>query len=458
MRSKCTEKYMHFLIMIVGVMMSIVSLFLFSYGWERWQTARQRGSIEGIIKIANKPGKFPAPIDIALVEADGNISRRLHLNDQGVFLFSNVDPGDYKIEISGEYMPTKSIAAILLPSRAVNVGDISLAYTEAKLWHTAIQHSQLTTYIERNGIDAYVGGFTYRKGAGNTYYLSHRDKTGPWKDLIVPLPVVIERIQYMNSIGDDLVIGGFGAVFIRRNDNWQQINIPPPFNSICDMAFANSGDWLAVLCTFNKYGLQPTTQLAVSHDKGQVWDLLSQANYANVVMRHSSGRIIIGTGMLPDGGGILYSNDGGHTLDNSQIKTNDPPLGIRSILELPDGTLFAGSADAKKFKPDVARSFIRGGRIFRSDDGGMTWTVTAGDETWGDVNNLIIDGQTGAILASQGNRLLISMDRGQSWIDSQQQFGYWVNQLTIVSRKLVVVSNDSVQEVDIDRYLAMFSP
>ncbi len=209
-----------------------------------------------------------------------------------------------------------------------------------------------------------------------------------------------------------------------------------------------------------KYGTypknKPRTAFLTSTDHGQNWTILSERddNITNFT-QHTSGRIIIGTDNLDGNAGIYYSNDGAKSWEKSKIDfLNELQLGkitwrgIGEITELSDGTLLAGSLDGKNWKGN----YQKGGRLLKSDDGGKTWKIIAGDETWGSIKAILeIDKST--LLASEGSNLLWSIDNGLNWFHFGKGFGSWINDIIQTDEKIMMISTSSVYEIPKDKLI-----
>lgn len=147
------------------------------------------------------------------------------------------------------------------------------------------------------------------------------------------------------------------------------------------------------------YAVTDLGDLFFSDDRGGSWSLIRQAgsNGAQAVTVDPlfANRVYLGT----EGAGLLYSNDGGFSFTAADLVASD--LTITDVVIDPSGNVYAGSI----------------GAIFKSTDGGTTWTQLDSGLPDGRVYQIDIDldnaNHLWASIEDQG--LYESTDAGQTW-------------------------------------------
>lgn len=451
---------MHYILMGTGIIFSILSIFTFSLGWEMWRNSLKTGSLIGEISFQKENIKLSKLPNINISELDGKHLINTISREDGKFIIPNLDPGQYLMNITGEFINCPQKTVNVFPSRDSDIGTLICSINENAFWKNSGLNSQLASIISLKNSTIWTTGFQTEKTSRNKYVVYKKEKSeSSWKEIIIPEIHNAERGTFIYQFSSgELCLGTNGAGAIISNNNglsWNNLKLPSDITSISYISELPGNIWLIVGHRLNvKYGTypndKPRTAFLTSTDQGKNWTILSERD-DNVTkfIQHSSGRIIIGTDSLDENAGIYYSNDGAKSWEKSKIDfLNELQLGkitwrgFGEISELSDGILLAGSLDGKNWKGN----YQKGGRLLKSDDGGKTWKIIAGDETWGSIKAILeIDKST--LLASEGSNLLWSIDNGLNWFHFGKGFGSWVNDIIQTDDKIILISTLDVSEI-----------
>jgi len=170
------------------------------------------------------------------------------------------------------------------------------------------------------------------------------------------------------------------------------------------------------------------TLAANPSDAGQQWQFIGPTNIDNP---HGQGGSSDGGGRVTDvavdpthagtvyiataTGGVWKTTDGGTTTANmTSVWPIDLPQAIGAIAVGPDGTIFAGTGETN---PGGGSITFYGGGIYRSTDGGSTWTNIGLTDSW-TIGRIVIDSRSSSLgtykvwVAASGNLFLSGHQRG----------------------------------------------
>lgn len=473
---------MHYVLMVTGVIFTIMSPFLsgwevvivaiiapfaFSFGWEMWRASLNQGSLIGEITYPSHDIKFDKNPSIKLLELDGKeINSKLTRKDNK-FIFTKVNPGQYVIDVEGEFLQCTQKTVNVFPSRDSDIGIIPCGINQNKFWKIHSLGGQMQDIMTSTDGTTWITGFTTEKKSHHNNYvvfrlLANADK---WTKVIIPEIHGAERgtFIYQFSTGEIcLGTNGKGAIISNNNGlSWQKLELLSSVNSIRYITELPNKTWLIIgsrlIARSRTYPeKEARTVLLTSSDRGINWNILSERNDdINKFIRHSSGRMLIGTEALDGKGGIYYSDDGGINWNKSQME-NGNWRGIEDIIELENGDLLSGSMDGKMWLGTNLKEgeFIKGGRINISKDAGETWKILAGETSWGSIKSILkIDDSI--LLSSQGSNLIWSIDNGISWFHFGTNFGS-INNIIESGDKLMMATSTGVGEIPKNRIIVNY--
>lgn len=110
-------------------------------------------------------------------------------------------------------------------------------------------------------------------------------------------------------------------------------------------------------------------------------------------------------------GGFWKSTDGASSWSLSQSSVNIGCTNVTSITQTSDGTIYAGTGSSFEFVFQALSANVGTG-VFKSTDGGETFSQAAGTGSWNAVNRLVADGNR--IFAATNSGLYVS-DNGSNW-------------------------------------------
>ncbi|VFQ47386.1 sialidase family protein [Desulfoluna butyratoxydans] len=449
---------MPYMLMITGIFFSVLSIFSFALGWEMWRDSLQNGSIIGIVEVNDPNVKLSVIHSLKLTELDGNLVDSEVPGEDGRFVFSKIHPGQYLLNIEGQFISSPKKAVNVFPHRDSDIGEISCSLNGNENWKVLFQHSQISSAIITDDGQIWAGGFRTDKQSHNSYVLfrsnHERDK---WNEVVIPEINDAERVSFLHQFeSGEMCLGtnGKGAV-ISRDDglSWEKLKLGYDISSINYISELPGSKWLIVARRFDvKYGKTPQDKpqcvIFVSNDKGKIWNSISEINYnANAFLRHSSGRIVIGTESIYGDASIFFSEDGGATWINSKMPKDSILYGVDCFLETHNGDLLAGTLDGKSRKNTHlnGRQFLKGGRIFLSRDGGKEWEILAGEESWGNVGG-ILQLEESSFLSAEGGNLIWSNNNGSTWFPFGKSSSCWVNGIIEYDSKILIIGNSALAE------------
>jgi hypothetical protein len=449
---------MHYILMLAGVFFSVLSIFTFSMGWEMWRDSLKNGSLVGMVEITSPEVKLNIVPLIKLVELDGLLISEQTPREDGNFLFTKIKPGQYLLNITGTYIHCPQKTVNIFPSRDSDIGKITCSLNENQYWEKLFSHSQITSTIIANDNTIWTTGFRTDKQYHNSYVLFHLVKdSNKWIEVVVPEINNAERGSVLHQFETgEICLGTNGKGSILSKDNgvsWEKIELPTDVSSINYISELPGNKWLIFGRRLDvKYGKTPTDKpqsvIFISETQGKSWNLLSeQPGNITTFIRHSSGRLIVGTDSVYGDASLFYSEDGGISWVNSKIHSDVILRGIGTISELRDGSLIAGTQDGKSWKNTHLNGgeFLKGGRFLKSDNGGKDWIVWAGSEAWGSVTGLIqLDDST--IMASEGGNLLWSVNNGANWFHFGKSQSFWVNRIIEHDSRIIISGNSAIVE------------
>lgn len=449
---------MHYVLMLAGIFFSVLSIFTFAMGWEMWRDSLKNGSLVGVVEITSPEVKLNVVPKMKLAELDGLLINEQVPREDGNFLFTKIKPGQYLLNITGAYIHCPQKTVNIFPSRDSDIGKITCSLNENQYWKKLFSHSQITSTIMANDNTIWTTGFRTDKQYHNSYVLFHLVKdSSKWIEVVVPEINNAERGAVLHQFGTgEICLGTNGKGGVLSKDNgvsWEKIELPTDVSSINYISGLPGDKWLVFGRRLDvKHGRTPTDKpqsaIFISETRGKSWTLLSEhSGNITTFIRHSSGRLIVGTDTVYGDAGLFYSEDGGKSWINTKIKSDVILRGIGTITELKDGTLLAGTLDGKAWKNTHLNGgeFLKGGRILKSENGGKDWSLWAGNDTWGNVNGLIqLNDST--IMASEGGNLLWSVNNGANWFHFGKSQSDRINSIFEHDSKIIISGNSAIVE------------
>jgi len=262
------------------------------------------------------------------------------------------------------------------------------------------------SYDVQPASDLAENGTLYFSGSLITYL--SRDGGYTWENHAETIPV--QRVRAYRPYGDRTyalgedqvsgVISGQIAFTDDGGDTWQEWEslygvLGSSAPSDIQETIVDGEDVLVVVA-------DSPPQIVISDDSGDSWRQLYAGPNFNV---RASGGIVWppgeGSRMLfaDPTSGLMTSTDGGDSWAPSETWPGGTP---RYLVMADDGTIFL---------------LVRVGQIYRSDDGGDTWTE-AGEPLKGAIHDLVPSpnfAETGALMAGTQDGMFFSEDRGDTW-------------------------------------------
>jgi len=148
-----------------------------------------------------------------------------------------------------------------------------------------------------------------------------------------------------------------------------------------------------------------------SKDEGQSWDIVARAKSSRTVglRQLDTGEILVGLRRSEnDKISILRSTDHFKTFDTIVVDDKLPRQNTTCLLGLGNGVVVCGVG------------YEESGKIFRSEDAGLTWTQTAEFPKARDVMNFFTVGDKVFVLTSGIATIFASSDNGKTWAKDTQ--------------------------------------
>jgi photosystem II stability/assembly factor-like uncharacterized protein len=201
-------------------------------------------------------------------------------------------------------------------------------------------------------------------------------------------------IQSITVAPTGLIFAGGGHDVYRSTDNGSSWSLVFSANSVAVQAVA-AGLGELVFAGTSGYGIYRST------DSGNTWTQTSSGGSIASILIHQSGKIFAGN----NSGDIICSTDSGNTW--TPVLLTPSTVAFNSIVECPEERIFAGLGGV-----DLGAH----GAIFRSTDGGVTWTMLT--DVWYPVTSLAVDSNDFIYAGTSDHPsagLFRSTDYGDGW-------------------------------------------
>ncbi len=169
---------MHYILMGTGIIFSILSIFTFSLGWEMWRNSLKTGSLIGEISLQKDNIKLSKSPNIEILELDGKHLVSTVSREDGKFLIPNLDPGQYLMNITGDFINCPQKTVNVFPSRDSDIGTVTCSINENAFWKSIILNSQLASIVRLNDNTIWTTGFKTEKNIARNKYVVYQ-KTKP---------------------------------------------------------------------------------------------------------------------------------------------------------------------------------------------------------------------------------------------------------------------------------------
>jgi hypothetical protein len=446
----------HFVLMGIGVSLSIASIFTFSLGWQMWRDSLEMAYVSGLLVIEMPGWRLKEPLEVRLTETNGTVRATSLTEEDGRFSLGPISPGAYYLDIISEFVRCQKILINLNKGSKHDLGAIRCIVNERANWNRRFSHSQLLS-VAYVGDTTWLTGFKTDKGRGNSYVLFRANKPdGKFESIIVSKAIGAERGRSITAFETgELVFATYGkGAFISNDDgtNWEPLQLPNWVKSVRIVLERKPGNWIIVAagvpdCAEISQGVQTDTVFE-THDYGTSWVQLGQLSASTTsFLVHSSGHLIAGSESVFGSAGIRVSKDGGFTWSQAQLPFKNPIRGIGVVKELSDGRLVAGTMQGRHWKNTYldGQEFEMNGAIISSIDKGLTWQFLGERGPWKQVEG-IAELPDNTLVASSGESLIWSTDRGYSWASFGKQFSCWVRDVGVSNNIVYVLSTDGLQE------------
>ncbi len=452
-----------------GVTATVASFFLFAMGWDLLQAYRSSGQISGKLDFPNLGYSLTFYPSVSLSNIDGSNRTLIPDRSDGRLELSGVTPGEYYLSVEAYGLTTVTRPVTILPRRRTELGSVPLEFDPQQFWREEtlepfrIGHS---FYINHVGPgpdqNAWAAGFSFDGRFHDEYKLFRRQgEVSAWREVIVPQFNKRASRTNMTKLFSDgtFLVGSLGGGAVISEDggcSWRSLEIPG-IDSVSHVIELPGGAWL--LAGFKRWIERPNPSLLItrSSDRGSSWDMntleLRSGDNVKRMLLTSSGRLLAGTESLYGAGSILISNDLGETWEKAEIDNPKKLRGIRTLYELRNGDLLAGNEDGRNWRGD----FYRGGQILVSRDGGLSWhelvehggwqgikgiyeNTDGALFVWADLEGYIDPDGSGYVIPED---LLLSSDRGKTWHPFSRTFGRGFEETYgVVENEVFVVSDE----------------
>ena len=85
----------HFVLMGIGVSLSIASIFTFSLGWQMWRDSLEMAYVSGLLVIEMPGWRLKEPLEVRLTETNGTVRATSLTEEDGRFSLGPISPGAY---------------------------------------------------------------------------------------------------------------------------------------------------------------------------------------------------------------------------------------------------------------------------------------------------------------------------------------------------------------------------
>ncbi|MEM7625667.1 MAG: YCF48-related protein [Planctomycetota bacterium] len=148
-----------------------------------------------------------------------------------------------------------------------------------------------------------------------------------------------------------------------------------------------------------------------SADEGETWEKVAKPKASRTVgiVQLDSGEILVGLRRSENNRiSIIRSDDGFQTFDWIALSDTLPRQNVTCLFDMGDGVVLAGVG------------YEGSGKVFRSEDAGLTWEQTADFPDARDLMNFFRAGGKTYVMASGIATLYVSGDDGQTWATATQ--------------------------------------
>lgn len=457
----------YFVLMGIGVVLSIASIFTFSLGWEMWRDSLEQAHVSGSLSIQTPGWHLRESLEVRLAEPDGTIRATSIAEDDGRFRLGPVTPGGYVLQLRSKFVSCQSRPITLNKGSNYDLGTIPCSVNERANWTPRFSHSQLLSVAYANNA-VWLTGFSTNDRHQNSYVLYRaRAANGKFENVVVPKAAGAGSGRSITAFATgELVFATYGKGAFISNDegvHWEPLHLPAWVQSVRLVLERRPGNWLVVAAGVPdsaeiSRGVQTDTVFE-SNDSGASWAQLGQLPAATTsLVIHGSGRLVAGSESIFGTAGIMVSEDGGLTWTEAQLPFPNPIRGIGVVKELRGGILVAGTLRGLGWKNTYldGRVFEPNGAIISSMDGGMTWQYLGEQGAWGQIEG-IAQLSDDVLVASSGDSLIWSTDNGQSWASFGKSFGSWIRDIGVSNGLVYVLSTSELVESPLEETITRYA-
>ncbi len=457
----------HFILMGLGAVLSIASVFTFSLGWQMWRDSLDQAYVSGMLEI-QIPGWLLRDLpDVRIAEPNGIVRARSMAEQSGRFRIGPVAPGGYVLQIHSKLVNCSSRSITLNKGSNYDLGTILCSVNERANWTRRFEHSQLlsATYTENA---TWLTGFRTSKESRNSYVLFRASEArGKFEEVVVPIAAGAERGSFITAFKTgELLFGTYGKGALISNDGgaqWEPLRLPDWVKSVRIALERRPGNWLIVAAGIPDNAEVPrgvpTDTLFETSDFGQSWTEIGQLPATTTsLVEHSSGRLLAGSESVYGTGGIMISEDGGATWLKAKLPFLNATRCIGVMKELRAGMLVAGTLRGIGWKNTYLDGgiFEQNGAIICSTDGGITWKYLGNQSQWGNIQG-VAELPGNVLVASAGDSLIWSTDDGQSWASFGKPFPSWIRDIGIFKDTIYILSTGELLESSLDKTITRYA-
>jgi len=155
-----SDKFYAFTLLPLGVILTIISLFVFATGWDKLKSYLDSGSINGRVELSLLNSPFLISPQVHMLELDGKKYAEATVNSEGAFEFIEITPGDYQLEFNGKGIKPVKKSASVFPRRSTEAGSVQLQFDVLTLGvKEKLPHFRYVQAHKSYGGDVWVSGF-----------------------------------------------------------------------------------------------------------------------------------------------------------------------------------------------------------------------------------------------------------------------------------------------------------
>lgn len=445
-------------LLFVGAAAAAASLFAFAAGWDKLKSYRNSGQVYVKLRLPKLGYPLTFHPTVTLNNIDGSNRTVVPGRTDRGYALVGVMPGEYSVSVEGYGLSTATKSATVLSGQRTDLGEVELEFAPDQFWRVESLppiRVEYTRQIKRIGPgpdgSAWAVGFrTHRRSCHNDYEVFRRKGTPEWREVVIPqFNKRAERAAAIRLFSDGIfLVGSFGAGTVVSRDggsSWSALDIPG-IGSISEAMELPDGTWLLAGWRLSSDHKRVLESIVKSSDKGASWytTLELEDNRVSSLLLTSTGRLLAGTSSLRGTISILVSNDLGDTWEKAEISKPKKLRGISAIYELCNGDILAGNEDGTHWKGD----FYHGGQLLISRDGGISWESLVERSDWRAIKGIYENTDEYLFVwvdwQEYGNippDLQISTDRGNNWHPFSHTFAEGREQTySVIGEELFVVA------------------